>query len=312
MHQPPSTRRRRVLQGIAGLAGLALKPSIAMPATNAPLLKKIPVSGEAIPAIGLGTWQAFDVAPSGAAADERAGVLHDFLEAGGRVVDSSPMYGKAEAVIGYCRAKLGRAPQMFTATKVWTHGKAAGIEQMTRSLKLWGLEKFDLMQIHNFVDWETHLATLKDWKAQGRIRYIGVTTSHDQRYDEMEKAIDTESAFDFVQFNYSVGDLLAERRLLPAAMAKGKAVIVNQPFGTGNLFARVKGKALPPWAADLGIKAWSQYFLKFVISHPAVTVAIPATSSVAHLREDMAALQSPMPDEKQRKEMAEYFASVAG
>jgi len=310
MRKPSSTRRRRVLQGIAGAAGLALAPRLALPVASTPLLKKIPVSGEAIPAIGLGTWQAFDVAPNDAQAADCVEVVRTLFATGGRLVDSSPMYGRAEALIGYARQKLDGTPQMFTATKVWTRGKSEGIAQMNQSLKLWSLDRFDLMQIHNFLDWETHLATLKDWKAQGRIRYIGVTTSHDQRETEMLRAIEKETAFDFVQFNYSIGDRMAEKRLLPAAADHRKAVIVNQPFGTGNLFGRVKGKALPPWAAGLAITAWSQFFLKFVISHPAVTCAIPATSSVAHMRENMAALQGPLPDERQRQQMAEHFARL--
>ena len=300
-----------MLQGLAGLAGLGLHaPLAAIPAAE-PVLKKIPASGEAIPALGMGTWLTFNVAPFTAARDQRVEVLRAFFDSGGRLVDSSPMYGLAEAAVGYCREKLGGAPDLFSATKVWIPGRLPGIAQMNLSATLWGLPGFDLMQVHNMVDWETHLGTLQDWKGQGRIRYIGITTSHGRRHDDMLAVIERQPAFDFVQFSYSIGDREAERRLLPAAAAHGKAVIINRPFRTGELFERVAGKPLPDWAPEIGCRAWSQVFLKFVVSHPAVACAIPATSSVAHMRENMEALQGPLPDAALRTRMAEYFDRVA-
>jgi diketogulonate reductase-like aldo/keto reductase len=309
-HSPP---RRRVLQGVAGLAAAAaLGPRALAAAPGKPLLKPIPAGGELIPAVGMGTWITFNVAPYTDARAQRVEVLRAFFEAGGRLVDSSPMYGLAEAAVGHCREQLGGAPQLFSATKVWTPTRVAGVAQMNLSLKLWGVKQFDLMQVHNLLDWEAHLPTLKEWKAGRRLRYLGITTSHGRRHDDMLALIETRPEFDFVQFSYSIGDREAEERLLPAAAARGKAVIINRPFRTGELFERVAGKPLPEWAGEIGCTAWSQFFLKFVVSHPAVTCAIPATSSVEHMRENMAALAGPMPDAVQRRRMAEDFDRVAG
>lgn len=301
--------RRRVLQGAAGLAAAALVPR----ALGAPVpahLARIPASGESIPAIGMGTWITFNVAPGTRARAQRVEVLRAFLDAGGRLVDSSPMYGLSEAAVGHCREQLGGAPRMFSATKVWIPTRIAGVGQMNLSFKLWGLQRFDLMQVHNLLDWESHLPTLRQWKDEGRIRYIGITTSHGRRHEEMLEVIERRPEFDFVQFSYSIADREAEQRLLPAAAERGKAVLVNRPFRTGELFELVQGKPLPPWAAEIGCATWSQFFLKFVTSHPAVTCAIPATSSVEHMRENMAALTGPAPDAGQRRRMAEYFARL--
>ena len=308
MHSPT---RRRILRGLAGIAGLALQPRLALAAPGT-LVKPIPATGEAVPAIGMGTWITFNVAPFTAAREQRVEVLRAFFERGGRLVDSSPMYGLAEAAVGYCRDQLAGAPALFSATKVWTPGRLPGIAQMNLSAKLWGLKGFDLMQVHNMVDWETHLGTLGDWKQQGRIRYIGITTSHGRRHEEMLDVIERQPAFDAVQFSYSIADRAAEMRLLPAAAARGKAVLINRPFRTGELFERVRGKPLPAWAPEIGCRAWSQFFLKFVVSHPAVTCAIPATSSVEHMRENMEALAGPLPDAGRRRQMIEYFERVAG
>ncbi len=275
-------------------------------------MKTIPASSEKIPAVGMGTWLTFNVAPFTEARKQRVDVLRAFLEAGGRLVDSSPMYGLAEAAVGYCREQLDGAPQLFSATKVWIPTRIAGVGQMNLSLKLWGLTSFDLMQVHNLLDWEAHLPTLTEWKAARRLRYLGVTTSHGRRHDDMLDIIEKQPDFDFTQFSYSIADREVEEKLLPAAAARGKAVIINRPFRTGELFERVKGKPLPPWAGEIGCSTWAQYFLKFVVSHPAVTCAIPATSSVEHMRENMAALHGPMPDARQRRRMAEYFERVAG
>lgn len=300
--------RREALQGLGGLAAAAmLRPGAA---AAGGLLKAIPATREAIPAIGMGTWLTFNVAPFTEARKQRVEVLRAFFELGGRLVDSSPMYGLAEAAIGYCRDQLRGAPQMFSATKVWTPTRLAGIAQMNLSASLWGLQRFDLMQVHNMVDWEAHLETLVEWKRQKRIGYIGITTSHGRRHPEMLRVIETRREFDFVQFSYSIADREAEHRLLPAAAANGKAVIINRPFQTGDLFERVRGRPLPGWAADIGCTAWSQVFLKFVISHPAVTCAIPATSRVDHMRENQQALAGPLPDAALRQRMAAELGSL--
>jgi diketogulonate reductase-like aldo/keto reductase len=308
--------RRRVLQGLAGAATMSVVGAAhgrddrgrgPLPQGGNLISRPIPVSGETIPAIGMGTWITFNVAPYTAARDRRVEVLRAFFAAGGRLVDSSPMYGLAEAAVGYCREKLGGAPELFSATKVWTPTRVAGVAQMNLSFKLWGLTRFDLMQVHNMVDWETHLATLREWKGQGRVRYLGITTSHGRRHEDMLDVIERVRELDAVQFSYSIADRDAEQLLLPAAAVRGKAVIVNRPFRTGELFERVAGKPVPAWAAEIGCRTWAQYFLKFVISHPAVTCAIPATSSVEHMRENMEALRGPLPDESQRARMIDDF-----
>ena len=297
-----------MLQGVAGLAAAAaLGPRALAAAAREVHMKTIPSSSERIPSVGMGTWLTFNVAPYTEARKQRVEVLRAFVEGGGKLVDSSPMYGLAEAAVGYCREQLDGAPQLFAATKVWIPTRLAGVGQMNLSFKLWGLKQFDLMQVHNLLDWEAHLPTLKEWKASGRLRYLGVTTSHGRRHDEMLEVIEKQKDFDFTQFSYSIGDREAEEKLLPAAAAHGKAVIINRPFRTGELFERVAGKPLPPWAGEIGCSAWSQFFLKFVVSHPAVTCAIPATSSVEHMRENMAALRGPLPDAARRRQMAEYF-----
>lgn len=275
-------------------------------------MKTIPATGEKIPGVGMGTWLTFNVAPYTEVRKQRVEVLRAFFEGGGRLVDSSPMYGLAEAAVGYCREQLDGTPQLFAATKVWIPTRIAGVGQMNLSFKLWGVERFDLMQVHNLLDWEAHLPTLKEWRSQKRLRYLGVTTSHGRRHEEMLDIIEKQPDFDFTQFSYSIADREVEKQLLPAAAARGRAVIINRSFRTGELFELVKGKPLPPWAGEIGCSAWSQFFLKFVVSHPAVTCAIPATSSVGHMRENMAALSAPMPDARQRERMVQYFEQVAG
>lgn len=302
--------RRRLLQGLGGFA-LGLPPRFAgAQSADAPILKSIPASGEQLPAIGMGSWITFNVAPLTDAREQRVEVLRTFFEHGGHLVDSSPMYGLSEATIGYALEKIGGTPPLFSATKVWILSKLAGIAQMNASAALWNLEGFDLMQIHNMLDWEAHLETLVEWKAQKRIRYIGITTSHGRRHSAMEAVIEAQKAFDFVQFSYSIADRKAEKRLLPAAAAHGKAVIINRPFRTGELFEKVHGKPLPDWAAEIGCATWAQFFLKFVISHPAVTCAIPATSRVDHMRDNMQALRGPLPDAAMRRRMIDYFEDL--
>ncbi len=263
--------------------------------------RPIPSTGELLPAIGLGSWQTFDVGP-----DEVEGVLPvvaHFLARGGRVIDSSPMYGQAEAAIGRMlaavRAAEPTAPDAFVATKVWTSGERAGREQMERSMRRLGVSRLDLMQIHNLLDWKVHLKTLRAWKEAGRFRYLGVTHYQHGAFAELEQLVRRER-LDFVQLPYSVADRAAEARLLPAAAAAGVAVLVMQPFDSGALFRRVRGKPLPPVAAELGCSSWAQLFLVWLLGHPAVTCPIPATSRVAHLLDNMGALTARVPDAAQR------------
>lgn len=296
----PDLRRRAFL---ASLAGLALPLPLVKRAAAAPILTRpIPSSGEAIPAIGMGTWITFNVGASEALRDARAEVLRRFFALGGGMVDSSPMYGSAEAVMGHCLRKDMDSSSLFSATKVWTRRQADGVEEMAESRRLWGLERFDLMQIHNLVGWEGHLETLLEDKAAGRCRYIGITTSHGRRHGEMAEIMASQP-IDFVQFTYNVLDREAEARLLPLAAERGLAVIVNRPFQRGALFDRVEGKPLPGWAAEIDCANWAQVFLKFIVSHPAVTCAIPATSRVEHMEENMGALLGRLPDAALRKRM---------
>ena len=265
------------------------------------LTRTIPSTGEKVPAIGLGSWSTFDVGPDEVARVQP--VLARFLAMGGRVVDSSPMYGQAEAAIGTMLASLRAAdvamPVPFLATKVWTSGERAGQEQMRRSMQLLGTSTLDLMQIHNLVDWKVHLKTLRAWKDAGTFRYIGVTHSQHGAFGELEQIVRRER-LDFVQLPYSVSDREAEARLLPAARDAGAAVLVMQPFDTGGLFDQVRGKAVPPVAAELGATSWAQVFLLWILGHPAVTCPIPATSKLSHLEDNLAALAMKVPDEAQR------------
>ena len=307
-HEPVSLKRRRFLQGIAGLAAAGwLSPAAALPQSIRS--RRIPVSGEPVPVIGMGTWQTFDVGDATEMVTARAQVLKTFLDMGGGMVDSSPMYGSSEQVIGACRALLGDDAGLFSATKVWTPGRWLGIQQMQRSQRLWGVPRFDLMQIHNMLDWEAHLPTLREWKADGRIRYIGITTSHGRRHEALAKALEQED-FDFVQFTYNMLDREAEQRLLPLAAERGVAVIVNRPFRHGELFDYVAGKPLPPWASEFDCSNWAQFFLKFIVSHPAVTVAIPATRRVDHMQENMGAGFGRLPEPAMRTRMVRYVETL--
>jgi len=257
----------------------------------------------------MGSWITFDVGDDKAARAERVRVLQAFFDGGGAVVDSSPMYLSSQEVIGHCLAQIANKGALFAATKVWTPGKQMGIGQMEGSRNLWGVERFDLLQIHNMLDWETHLETLLDWKQQGRVRYIGITTSHGRRHDDMEAVMKTQP-FDFVQFTYNIMDREAEDRLLPLAAERGIAVIVNRPFRRGDLIARLGGKPLPDWAAEIGCTGWPQFLLKFAVSHPAVTCAIPATSRVEHMRENMGAAVGPLPDTAMRARMIDFVGNL--
>ena len=262
-----------------------------------------------LPPIGMGTWITFDVGDDGAARAQRVEVLRAFFDEGGRMVDSSPMYGSAEAVLGHCLAVLG-TDRVVAAGKVWIPAVDFGPEQMEASRSLWGIERFDLMQVHNLLSYEGHIETLRGMKADGTVGTIGVTTSHGRRHERLAEIIAEDDSLDSVQLTYNMLDREAEARLLPMARERGLAVIVNRPFRRGGLIGRLEGKPLPGLAADIGVETWPQYLLKWVISHPAVTIAIPATSRVAHMRENMAAMRGPMPDAAMRARMLDAVRAL--
>ena len=303
-------RRRDFLASMAAFG--ALVPIAHGPAGAAPgtLLKKaIPATGERVPVIGMGSSITFNVGGDRALRDARVGVLQAFFDAGGGVIDSSPMYGSSEEVIGYCLERVAGTHALFSATKVWTPLQWHGVKQMETSRTLWGEDRFDLLQVHNLLGWEGHLETLADWKAEGRVRYIGVTTSHGRRHDELERVM-ARQPIDFVQFTYNILDREAERRLLPLAAERGLAVVVNRPFRRGDLFDLFERKPLPDWAGAFDCANWAQFFLKFIVSHPAVTSAIPATSRVEHMRENMGAVRGRLPDAETRGRMIRYVESL--
>lgn len=272
-----------------------------------PIIKRpIPRSGEALPAVGLGTWQTFDVGPSASERAELKAVLQLLVEQGASVVDSSPMYGHAERVVGDLAADLGIHPKLFIATKVWTSGREAGIRQMENSFRLLRTERIDLMQVHNLLDLATHVRTLREWKTSGRIRYLGITHYHEGAHRDLERLVKTRE-YDFVQFNYSMTEREAEDRLLPACADSGTAVIINRPFAQASLFGKVKGKPLPPWAADFDCTSWAQFFLKYLLGHAAVTCVIPGTRRTAHLRDNLQAGMGRLPNEATRKRMVHYI-----
>ena len=308
---PPITRRD-LLASAGALGALTIAGTLARAQAPAavPLMRAIPSTGEQIPAIGMGTWITFNVGRNEALRAKRAEVLRAFFARGGKLVDSSPMYGSSEEVMGWCLARETEKPPLFAATKVWTMFQSWGVSQMETSEKLWGTKRFDLLQIHNLLDWENHLETLKEWKAKGRVRYIGITTSHGRRHRDLEKILETEP-FDFVQFTYNIADREVEERLLPLAAERKIAVIVNRPFQGGSLFDAVQRKPLPEWAREFDAANWAQFFLKFVVSHPAVTCAIPATSQLAHMNENMGALTGRLPDPEMRQRMIRHFAELS-
>jgi len=273
------------------------------------ITKAIPSSAEALPVIGMGSSRTFDTRLDNDTRTRLADVLRIFFERGGKLIDSSPMYGDAESVLGELLATTPSHGKVFAATKVWTDGRRQGIEQMRRSLRRMKVARFDLMQIHNLRDWSVHLETLKAWKAEGKIRYLGVTTSHGRDHDALEKLL-RNHPFDFVQLSYSIGNRDVEERLLPIAMARGIAVIANRPFQRGRLFDQVRGKPLPPWAAEHAIDSWGKFFWKYVVSHPAITCAIPATAKPKHMRDNMGALRGRLPEAPVRQRMENYLAQL--
>ena len=271
------------------------------------MTKPIPSTGEPLPLIGVGTWQTFDV---GGDPSARAPLREVLKLLSKNVVDSSPMYGTSESVAGDLIAELGMREQLFVATKVWTSGRDEGIRQMETSFKRLRVQRMDLMQVHNLVDVATHTKTLADWKAKGRVRYVGITHYTASAYAEVERVLKS-APYDFLQINYSLGEREAEKRILEIAKDRRVAVIINRPYAEGALFRRVKGKPLPPWAAELGIASWAQYFLKWIVSHPAVTCAIPGTANPKHMADNLGAGLGPLPDAATRKRMAEYFDQIS-
>ncbi|MGM0774715.1 aldo/keto reductase [Marinobacter sp.] len=301
--------RRRFLAAMAA-TGLSLRvPSLLAAAGDKAITRAIPSSGEQLPVIGMGTWRTFNVGGDQQLVAERTRVLETFLESGGTLVDSSPMYGSADDVMGEALESLGAHDRVFSANKIWTRDGSATREQDRASSRKWGIERFDLQQVHNLLAWESHLDTLKQMKADEDIRYLGISTSHGRRHDDLAQIMEQEP-LDFVQLTYNVLDREAEQRLLPLAKERGIAVIVNRPFQGGSLFRRYQSESLPGWAEDAGCSNWAEFFLKFIVSHPAVTCAIPATTRVEHMQENMGALYGKFPDEQQRRQMADYVAGL--
>jgi diketogulonate reductase-like aldo/keto reductase len=307
----PITRREAARLIAASAAGLFLPSGAARAANESSrmLMRAIPSSGEKLPVIGLGTWQTFDVDLTADNRRQLEEVLSLFVKLGGRVIDTSPMYGRAEQVIGDLTAALGIREQLFLATKVWTQGKQSGIESMERSMARLRTKPIDLMQVHNLVDVHTHLATLREWKEQGRIRYIGITHYESGAFGEVEKVLRTEE-LDFLQINYSIMEREAEQRILPLAQDRQVALIINRPFGGGDLFNRVRSRPLPDWAAEFDCRSWAQFFLKWIVAHSAVTCAIPATDKPLHLEDNMQGGVGGLPDAKTRQRMVEFIAGL--
>ncbi len=300
--------RRRALGLLAGApAALAMGPT--MTATEALITRTIPASGERLPVVGVGTWQSFDVGGDAAARAPLRDVLALFTQGGGKMIDSSPMYGSSESVAGDLLAELGLREQLFVATKVWTSGRAEGVRQMEESFRRLRVARMDLMQIHNLLDAATHTRTLQQWKRDGRVRYIGITHYTASAYAEVERWLKS-GDYDFLQINYSLAEREAERRLLPLAQEMKVAVIANRPFAGAGAFRRVRGKPLPPWAQELGIASWAQYFLKWIVGHPAITCAIPGTGKPAHMKDNLGAAYGTLPDAATRERMARYFDSL--
>lgn len=307
------TRREAFRLIGASAAGLLLQiPTLRAQAggqSSGMLARAIPSSGEKLPVIGLGSWRTFDVGPGSPQLKQLEEVLSLFVKLGGKVIDSSPMYGRAEGVIGELAAKSHLRDALFIATKVWTVGKEAGIAMMERSMDRFQTRRIDLMQVHNLVDVETQMSSLRDWKEKGRIRYTGITHSEARGFGEVERIMRSWKP-DFVQINYSVLEPGAAQRILPLAQELPMAVIVNRPFGGGGLFARVSAKSLPPWAAEIDCRSWAQFFLKWIVARPAVTCVIPATNNPRHVEDNMGAGLGRLPDAKMRQRMVALASSL--
>ena len=302
--------RRSFLQTAGTLsAGIAVMPKVLFGETARAISRPIPSSGESIPVIGMGTSRTFDAGDDRVVRQNLREVLQTFFDNGGAVIDSSPMYGSAETVVGDLLKSISNKETLFAATKVWTYGKQNGIKQMHESMRRMGVNVMDLMQIHNLRDWKIHLPTLRQWKEEGKIRYIGITTSHGRSHAELEQILRSEP-LDFVQFTYSIGNRTVEDRLIPLAADRGVATLINRPFQRGELFQRVKGKSLPDWSTEFDCRSWGQFFLKFIVSHPAVTCVIPATSKVHHMQDNMSAGFGRLPTKAMRRRMLNTFEAL--
>jgi diketogulonate reductase-like aldo/keto reductase len=305
-----TSTRRTIVQGLLATASAAaLAPLSARARGSGPATKPIPSTGEQLPVVGLGTWITFNVGNDRSALDECAAVMAAFFAAGGRMIDSSPMYASSQQTVGYGLKKLGYPPALFSAEKVWISNPASGPRQIEQSRAYWGVPRFDLMQVHNLLSWEAHLERLFAMKAAGQVRYVGITTSEGRRHRDIEQIM-TSRPIDFVQVTYNVLDREVEARILPLARERGIAVIVNRPFREGQLIRQLQRQPLPNWVAETGASSWAQFILKFIVSHPAVTCAIPATTRVDHVRENMAAATGMLPDEALRRRMADHVRRV--
>jgi diketogulonate reductase-like aldo/keto reductase len=308
----PRTSRRHALGALVAFGAAASLPlsSIGQATSDKPLSRSVPSSSEPMPAVGLGTWITFNVGNDRALREQCAAVMRAFFEAGGRLIDSSPMYGSSQDVIGDGLARLGHPRSLVAADKVWIGSGARGPEQIETSRQRWRVARFDLLQVHNLLAWQEHLPTLMAMKAEGRLRYVGITTSEGRRHREFEQIM-REHPLDFVQFSYNVLDREAEARLLPLARDRRIAVIVNRPFRQGDLTRALARQPLPAWASEIGCSTWAQVLLKFILAHPAVTCAIPATSSVEHVRENLAAARGPLPDTAMLKRIVAHVEKLA-
>ena len=306
---PERLSRRELMKTLAALCASVLVPATKAASREKLISKPVPSSGEAMPVIGLGSSRTFNVGDDIDARDNCAEVIRHFLNAGGRMIDSSPMYASSQPVIGYALDKLGKSSEVFSADKVWISTPGKGRQQMEASRRYWGVPGFDLMQVHNLVSWHEHLENLYEMKEAGNIRYVGITTSHGRRHEEFEEVMKSRE-LDFVQLSYNLVDREAERRLLPLAAERGIAVIVNRPFQRGDLIHRLEEYPLPGWAGQIGCANWPQFLLKFIVSHPAVTCAIPATSQVEHVKENMGACYGALPDADMRARMVAYVGNL--
>jgi diketogulonate reductase-like aldo/keto reductase len=302
------TRRQAVAALGAAAAATILRPLSGLAQTQT-LTKAIPSTGELIPVVGLGTWTTFNVGDDPELREECAGVMKAFFGAGGRMIDSSPMYGSSQAVIGHGLSRLPGPSRLFSADKVWTSSAFDGPEQIEESRRHWRVQRFDLLQVHNLVAWEEHLPMLLAMKKASRVRYVGITTSEGRRYDEIERIMATQP-IDFVQITYNILDREVESRILPLARERGIAVIANRPFREGALIRSLAKQQLPSWAGEIGTATWAQFILKFIVSHPAITCAIPATTQVSHVKENMAAATGRLPNEAMRRRMAAYVEAL--
>jgi len=311
LHKRPLSRRTLLTSSLTTSIALNLFPGMLSAVELLPIKKTIPSTGEEIPAIGMGSFITFDAKDDPVMQEQLTAVLQLFFDEGGQLIDSSADYGNAELVLGKLLKNVTQKNKLFAATKIRTEGKDAGIRQMNESMQKLGVAVIDLMQIHNLIDWKVHLETLREWKVQGKIRYIGITTSGSREYqfDEFERIMRTEH-IDFVQFTYNIEDRRAEKHFIPIARDKGIATLINVPFGRGNLFNKIKGLELPEWAAEIDCASWGQFFLKYIISHPQVTCVIPATSKPHHMADNMMAGLGRLPNAEMRNKMEEFYQTL--